>query len=355
MTRKFCVVLFSLFVLIACAAPTADDHIAAGRAALAAGKVAEAITSLEAAVALDPTRGDAQVLLGRAYYADGRSDEARQRLQTGLSQTPGDAEGQYLYGDLLMEANNTLEAALAYAQAVRVDGAGRSAHPRIDETIEPALDAGEQALEGGQVDAAIRYLEAVVALAPNHLQAQFTLGNAYATANKILEAQAAYQAALRIDAEYAPALTNLGVMAYRINDLERAIGLFQQALAIDAQDAETHYLLGAAFLNLDRREEATAEFLRALEIDADLNEASIGLGNVYLLSEEYDRAIEILEQVRAKLPASPETLFALGKAYYAVDRKDDARNTLQDFLNANPVEPFRTEAQKILTELGAAP
>ena len=369
MKVRFLLVLVA--ALAACAAPTPafDDHLAAGRAALDAGDTAKAIAELETAVGLDPTRAEAQVLLGQAYYTAGRSQEARERLQTGLRQDPNNASAQYLLGDLSVDAGRLLDAATAYAAAVKIDPGARAAHPNIEDSVEAALQAGQDAATAGQWQQAIPHLEAALALNPGLPEARFALGNIQfnlglqaeltgdrATAiSHYAAAQADYEAVLELDPEYAPALTNLGVVAYQTRDLERAVSLFQQALAIDPGDTDTRYQLGAAYLNMDKRDAARQEFERALEMKPDFPQALIGLGNVYLLNKEYDRAVETLQRVVELMPDSPEALFALGKTYAEMGRCPDAVPVLQKFEELSPAEPFKSDAGKILQTCAGSP
>jgi superkiller protein 3 len=255
-----------------------------------------------------------------------------------------------------------VDAALAYSAAVKADPDGRASHPKIDQTIEPALQAGKDAVAGGRWEAAIPPLQAALVLDPDLVEAHFALGNAHfnlgnaaaarSDDNSALQsyslAQTDYQAVLDIDPQYAPALTNLGVVAYQTGDLDQAISLFQQALAIEPEDTETIYLLGAAYLNQDRRDEARAQFERAIELDPELAPAHIGLGNIHLLDKDYERAVAALQRALELAPDSPEALFALGKTYAAMGRCDDAVPAFQQFLQLNPIQTFADEAQRLL-------
>ena len=222
MTRLTSVCLLAALLIVACAAPpptpTFDDRLAAGRTALDSGDAAKAITELEAAVAINPTRAEAQVLLGKAYYVSGRRDDARSRLQVGLQQDPNNAEAQYLLGDLSADAKQPLAAAVAYSAAIKLDPNSRSAHPNIDQVIDPTLKAGKDAASAGNSDQAVKLLEAVSILQPDSIEARFALGNLHANLGRFDAAQAAYEAVLRINPKYSPALTNLGVMAYQRAD-----------------------------------------------------------------------------------------------------------------------------------------
>src|SRR3972149_392584 len=88
------------------------------------------------------TPAAAQLLLGQPYSAAGRAGEARERLETGLRQDPNNAPALYLYGDLSMDAGQTLDTVTAYAAAVKLDPGARATHPKIEEAVKAAFDAG---------------------------------------------------------------------------------------------------------------------------------------------------------------------------------------------------------------------
>jgi cytochrome c-type biogenesis protein CcmH/NrfG len=66
-----------------------------------------------------------------------------------------------------------------------------------------------------------------------------------------------------------------------------------------------------------------------------------------------DKAIDLLEQAVAQNPSMSEALFALGRAYAAVGKTEQAAATLQEFLNTNPPTVWADEAKELLVELGA--
>ncbi|HZY45477.1 MAG TPA: tetratricopeptide repeat protein [Anaerolineae bacterium] len=257
------------------------------------------------------------------------------------------------------------------------------------------LDAGRSALQSGDANKAITELEKLItdqpASAPAHLllgqayfkagrkddaksqfQAGFSLdpaatlvitstdaeevfltGNVHATLGQFDQALQAYSTTLQIDPSKAGAYTNIGVVYYQTGKLDIAVQQFQQALAIDPKDADTNYLLGAAYVQKNDLENAAKFFQTALMLDPNSTAAYIGLGNVDLLRKNYEQAVTNLQKALNLQPDSPEALFGLGKAYYLQGNNAAAITTLTQFLQLNPAEPYKSDAQKILQQLGA--
>jgi tetratricopeptide (TPR) repeat protein len=94
-------------------------------------------------------------------------------------------------------------------------------------------------------------------------------------------AEAAYLAALGLDASLGNAHTNLGNLCYRRGRVEEARAHYQNALRIDAEQPEAHYNLG--FLALDAGDPASAvlSFERALGSDPSFADAHFNVAMAY--------------------------------------------------------------------------
>jgi tetratricopeptide (TPR) repeat protein len=79
-----------------------------------------------------------------------------------------------------------------------------------------------------------------------------------------------FNAALRIDSKFTPAMNNLGATALLDKKYRIAADYFKQALAMDESVASTHLNLAEAWVGLNEMERAMTEYARALELDADL-------------------------------------------------------------------------------------
>lgn len=73
-------------------------------------------------------------------------------------------------------------------------------------------------------------------------------------------AQSDFEAALGIDASFAPAIANLGNLLLEAGDLDAAIAAYERAIACDADYAVAYFNLGVAY----KRRGRVAEGVRAL-------------------------------------------------------------------------------------------
>jgi Flp pilus assembly protein TadD len=286
---RYSVLLLLVIALAACAAP--PKPVDAGLEALKAGDTAKAITNLEKAVADEPGSAQAHILLGQAYYrANNRKDDAQKELTTGFT---------------------------------------------LDKSAGLVLDSQdpEEFFVVGNIYS--------------------TLGTAEQSPARFDQALKAYQKVLELKPDKAAAYTNIGVVYYQTNRLDEAIAQYQKALSLDPKDAETQYLLGAAYTQKQNLAEAEKAFNTALELKPELAPAYVGLGNIYLLKKDFEKAVSTLEKANSLQPNAPETLFALGQAYEGAGRKPEAIQAFNQFLQLNPPEPFRSQAQDHLQKLSA--
>ncbi len=232
----------------------------------------------------------------------------------------------------------------------------------LEPTVDP-LDAIRTQIQVGNYDSARAALEELLGRDPDDPEAHFQLGLVYFNLGNLQLAEDHFRRALTLDPARAAAVHhNLGVLAYQVGDNETAVAEFQAALEIEPDDADTHYQLGATYLlqafPLDASApdsellfSAESQFARALEIAPGKPEALVGMANVYMLRNDMQQAVSLLEDAVTSAPEMREALFALGRAYAAVGEVDQARTTLQRFLETDPPAMWAQQGEEMLREL----
>jgi len=100
-------------------------------------------------------------------------------------------------------------------------------------------------------------------------------------------------------------------------------------------------------LKANRRDQAGADFRKALAIRPGGTEALIGLGLV-LVDRQPKVAIPYLEKGLARAPAHARAHAALGSAYDSVDRKTEAIQEYQKYLEIDPEGELAPEIRELL-------
>ncbi len=149
------------------------------------------------------------------------------------------------------------------------------------------------------------------------------------------DAETLYSATLRRNPECWLAENNLGMLM--LDDrLEEALAHFQRALRLKPDIAEAHSNLGNALQRMGRYDEAISHYTEALRLKPDLAEAHNNLGNVLLkLGRAADAIIECEQALRLD-PDYSEAHRNLGKALQRVGRQEDAIAQLKQAIALQP-------------------
>jgi len=129
-----------------------------------------------------------------------------------------------------------------------------------------ALAEAETLLREGQVEEALKALQAYLEAHPHDTEALALFGQALESSDRTSSAKTTYHNLLQLDPGNRPGLISLGLLHLHDGDPARAIPLFQRAAAI-ADDAQVHQCLAQAWLAQGDRRQALAAVEHALESD----------------------------------------------------------------------------------------
>ncbi|MGA2237340.1 MAG: tetratricopeptide repeat protein [Terriglobales bacterium] len=135
------------------------------------------------------------------------------------------------------------------------------------------LDLGVCEKRLGNVDQAVEDYEAALRLAsdPSLRRAAYrNLGSIYRIQKDYVRASRSYESVLQILPDDFVGLTGLGLIAQKTGDLPHAIDYYSQAVKTEPSDAE-YLLLGQALAKAGRASEAQAAYAQAHKISSDWN------------------------------------------------------------------------------------
>jgi arylsulfatase A-like enzyme/Flp pilus assembly protein TadD len=214
----------------------------------------EALPVLRQVLARDPRNAFATLVTGSAYMGMGRYHEAITSYRRYLELVPTSAYAHHWIAVCQLRLGDR-EGALREAEAtLAID-------PRF--TDARILHAGVLATRGAY-DAAIADLRTAVASDPAKPTIRLDLARVLVEAGRATEARTEYEALLRIEPDYAPALTGLGALEASLGDLEAAVRSLRRALELQPRQYEARFNLGRVLERQGRREEAVVEYRRLL-------------------------------------------------------------------------------------------
>jgi len=159
-----------------------------------------------------------------------------------------------------------------------------------------AFEHGQQAMQQGDPNAAIRWFQSAVKKDPEFAQAWLSLGNAHYGMGMLTNAAQDYSKLIALDRSqisigkaFARELVSAG---WR----DDALVLWRAIKKADPKDAEAPKRIGALLLILNRYSEALAELEAAEKLNSEDAQVEIWLGHAYLRSAKKQRALPALQR-----------------------------------------------------------
>jgi tetratricopeptide (TPR) repeat protein len=125
---------------------------------------------------------------------------------------------------------------------------------------------------------------------------------------------------------------------------QRAKAAFRKNMelaTLNPADASAHYNLGLIHQSRGELDAARERFEKAVQIDSEEIDASYQLGRIARAQQRYADAIQHFEQVVSRNPAHAqyEIWREVAATYIGAGQYEDARNTLEQFLEHRPSDP----------------
>lgn len=174
-----------------------------------------AAASYARALKLNPDDMKSNMNLGLVYLGMGQYDQAAQYGRRAVELDPKSATARANLGVIYDARGEYARAEAAYRQALELDS-------RQQSTL---LNLGSNLIMQGKAHEAVATLQQAVKLADNALSRK-RLGDAYAADKQYDEALKEYNAALKLNPRYFPAMNEMGLVL---------IGQYQQSLELDEQ------------------------------------------------------------------------------------------------------------------------
>ena len=321
-----------------------------------AGRLDEAATYYERALAIVPDVGPAKIRLGQVYAAQNRPERAEWVLRDALAADPTSAAAEAALGELLVAQKRYREGEkLLYSALERQPGANRlyyplalalrdrgeegaardmmakrgtvgvrPADPLIDGLAELAIGERVHLLRGQAAYRAGRYEEAAgefrgaIEIKPDSVSAHINLGSTLGQLGEVEAAIAEYRRAIELAPANATALYNLGALLRRRGELAEALDAFRNAALYAPEDGAIRFQLADALRLTGRAEESLIHFRQSAKLEppgelARFREAQVlnGLGRDA-------EAIGRLEEGLAVIPRSSMLALTLARLLASV-------------------------------------
>jgi tetratricopeptide (TPR) repeat protein len=321
-----------------CAGAQANDaasrHLERGIGLAHDGKFPEAANEFLRALALDPRLAEAHYLLGLVRQSWGKWADARASYEAALRLEPRYAEAQLGLAAVLTRLADDEPGREAAMQACRK---AMELNPR---EAEPHFHLGNLEKQEGNLERAAAAFETAL-----RLQAQYP-GGRLALADVLVDLRAFDRAVPMLEALARTQPGNarvhhlLGMAASRQGNAAGAVGHLRTAARLDPANPQTHYVLAMNLRKLGQTEEASRETARYQELTAGKESAMqaryhLGLAQKLLAGGKLEEAIGAYqESLSYRRDAAVAT--DLGVALLTAGRIEEAIEVLREVAAGDP-------------------
>lgn len=179
------------------------------------------------------------------------------------------------------------------------------------------------------------------------MQLREDAGNFYAYTNLALAqaqqgqgsvAEKNYQAAIKLNPRYAPALNNLGVLHARRGDHEKALALFDESLEVEPDYLDARHNRAAEYYRRGDHDTAVRALQRVVKRNPRLLESQLLLAQALRDSGDVSGALSQLSGVMEMFEDDARVLLLAGECALLADRANDAQRWLRRAVELDPAD-----------------
>ena len=224
-----------------------------------------------------------------------------------------------------------------------------TANTQLQKQQEEALrNLGEEYYKRGDYTSALREFLKAEALYPDDPFLQNDLGLTYKAKKRLDLAVKHFNKALEIKPDYAPAKNNLGTVYLDKKEWDTAIKYFKE-VSENMLYATPHLAmanLGWAYYNKKEYSLSETYYLKALDIEPKFINAQRGLGLTYIAMGRIDKAEEILKRAVKNYPKFAILYNDLAKVYVLSHDYEKALDAYHKVIELAPDSAMGREAEK---------
>lgn len=196
-------------------------------------------------------------------------------------------------------------------------------------------------------DRAISQLEQAITAYPNNAEAHFLLGQAYGHKERFKEMVKEFDLSQKISNKFLQEITaererywvdkyNSAIIALDKKEYDVAENYLLAAILIDNRKQEAHKKLATTYLLSERFERALAIYNNLLESDPNNLDLLSSVSNIYYTGESYEQSILFLKRILEIEPSHRDALANLALCYDALGRQEEAARAFDLARAANP-------------------
>ncbi|MGB1108773.1 MAG: XrtA/PEP-CTERM system TPR-repeat protein PrsT [Gammaproteobacteria bacterium] len=307
------------------------------------GENESALEVLNKALDLDPDHMGARLSRAGVLMDLGSYEKALDDAEFVTERIPHDAQAIFMKSQVLRKMGRSDE-----AQQLLIDASAvlRALSTRYINGHSPSLLLlGLIETEQRNWEAATNYLQRYVKLNPFHVGGRKLYGQALLERGQTLTAEGILEPLV----DYAPddpsVYAMLGKLYMSDQRYEKGEEMWSKAVELEPENASFRLRLGLAKMATGKHtnRDAIKELEKAIELDPENKSLQMMLGHLYLRQKNNNGALRMAEAELGRIPDNISALNLKGAALIRLDRMDEARDTFNQILRAEP----RNEAARL--------
>jgi len=160
----------------------------------------------------------------------------------------------------------------------------------------PTLDSANALYTRGKLAEAVKVYKKALTAGENPVLCYFNCANAYFQLDSLSNALTFYRQCINTAPDFVKARLNLAVIYYMLGDLGRCIAASKQTLRLDPENQKMRLVLAAAFEKSGAIPEAAAQYEYIAKKYPEMTETFLALGEIYRNLNDYETAIQWLDE-----------------------------------------------------------
>ena len=321
-----------------------------------------ALSNIQKAIALDPTRGDTYADLAVFQMAKGSPEQAEANLKRAVEIDPGSARSQLTLASFLWAQGrfNEAEAQLKRAVDAQPDGdvtasralatfylgLNRTAEAEVHlrsiadkiGSVSARLALADYYITLDQFDKAVPLLELVSGVTEGYGDARSRLAAIAYGQKRTAEAHRILAETLEKAPRSARAMMTRATFLLAEHKVDEALTQLREAVTADPRSLSAHYALALLLASRQDTDAATQEFNQMLTIDPDSIVAKMELAKLHLATGKADLAARLAQEAATSRP-NIETALLLARALAAKGEFSRAEVVLRPLLSGDTSRP----------------
>ena len=312
------------FFMIFAAAVNAQDNLDKGIDAVKRGDYLGGLNLLKG---VSKDSYDANLYYGIALFQTGSVKDAEKTLKDAVKKDEERPEAYSALGELYTSQKNYGEAASQFDKAKKYLPLNKTKDDLDKSEIETIINVlsaeADNFIADGKVDKAISSLTMAKTYDDKNPMIYVGLGDAYLARGAFDPAKSNYDQSLKLKPNYAPALFGLGKISFKQKKYSAALENYIKSSEADNNFAPAFFEKGLMFYLLDKFTDAIEAFERYDALVPGSPRGKTYLAKSYYGKGDYDKAMEILNEVLAKdAEYSEANKYA---AYVMIEKKEYAK------------------------------